>query len=152
VKEENPLIKIEEYDFDENLYYYTGGDGHIWLKKLDDGKVRVGFDDFGQKLAGKILFVRLIPPGKERPKGKSMGTIESGKYVGSLKCPINGTIVEVNEELKKNAALMNEDPYGAGWIAIIDPKDLDADLKEDFVFGEADLRAWMEKEIAEHAQ
>ena len=152
MKEENPLIKIEEYDFDENLYYYTGGDGHIWLKKLDDGKVRVGFDDFGQKLAGKILFVRLIPPGKERPKGKSMGTIESGKYVGSLKCPINGTIVEVNEELKKNAALMNEDPYGAGWIAIIEPQDLEADLKEEFVFGEANLREWMEKEIAEHAQ
>jgi glycine cleavage system H protein len=144
------LIKIEEYDFDENLYYYTGGDGHIWLRKLDDGKVKVGFDDFGQKLAGKILFVRLIPPGKERPKGKSMGTIESGKYVGSLKCPINGTIIEVNEELKKNAALMNEDPYGAGWVAIIEPQDLEADLKEEFIFGEANLREWIKKEIAEH--
>lgn len=146
------MIEIGEYKFDERFYYYTGGDGHIWLEKLDDGKVKVGFDDFGVKLAGKILFVRLIPPGKERPKGKSMGTIESGKYVGSLKCPINGTIVEVNEELKKNAALMNEDPYGAGWIAIIEPQDLEADLKEEFVFGEANLREWMEKEIAEHAQ
>jgi len=146
------LIEIGEYKFDERFYYYTGGDGHIWLEKLDDGKVKVGFDDFGVKLAGKILFVRLIPPGKERPKGKSMGTIESGKYVGSLKCPINGTIVEVNEELKKNAALMNNDPYGTGWIAIIEPNDLEGDLKEEFVFGEAALRAWMEKEIAEHVK
>ncbi len=152
MKEENPLITINEYEFDETLHYYTGGDGHIWLKKLDDGKVRVGFDDFGQKLAGKILFVRLIPPGKERPKGKSMGTIESGKYVGSLKCPINGTIVEVNEELKKDASLLNNDPYGAGWIAIIEPKDLEADLKEDFVFGEADLKTWIEKEVAQHVK
>ena len=144
------MIEIGEYKFDERFYYYTGGDGHIWLEKLDDGKVKVGFDDFGVKLAGKILFVRLIPPGKERPKGKSMGTIESGKYVGSLKCPINGTIVEVNEELKKNAALMNDDPYGAGWIAIIEPQDLEADLKEEFVFGEANLREWIKKEVAEH--
>lgn len=146
------MITINEYEFDETLHYYTGGDGHIWLKKLDDGKVRVGFDDFGQKLAGKILFVRLIPPGKERPKGKSMGTIESGKYVGSLKCPINGIIVEVNEELKKNAALLNDDPYGAGWIAIIEPNDLEGDLKEDFIFGEADLKAWIEEEVAKHVQ
>ena len=64
------MISIDKYEFDENLYYYTGGDGHVWVKKLDDGKIRVGFDDFGQQLAGKILFVRTVSPGKERPKAK----------------------------------------------------------------------------------
>ena len=59
---------------------------------------------------------------------------------------------EFNEELKKDASLMNNDPYGAGWIAIIEPKDLDGDLKEEFVFGEAELKTWMEKEIAEHVK
>ncbi len=146
------LIKIGEYEFDENLHYFTGGDGHIWLKKLDDGKVKVGFDDFGQKLAGKILFVRTVPVGKERPKGKSLGTIETGKYVGALRCPVTGTIVEINPAIKENPGLINDDPYGKGWIAIIDPNNLEEDLKTEFVFGEADLKTWMEKEVADHVK
>ncbi|MHA1220753.1 MAG: glycine cleavage system protein H [Candidatus Heimdallarchaeota archaeon] len=146
------MIKIEEYEFDENLYYFTGGDGHIWLKKLEDGKVLVGFDDFGQKLAGKILFVRTVKAGKERPKGKSLGTIETGKYVGALRCPVNGTITEINPDLKESPGLINEDPYGKGWIAIIEPTDLEEDLKTDFVLGEADLRAYILNEIAEHVK
>ena len=146
------MIKIDKYNFDENLHYYTGGDGHIWLKKLDDGKVRVGFDDFGQQLAGKILFVRTVSAGKERPKGKSLGTIETGKYVGAIKCPVNGTVVEINAALKESPALINEDPYDKGWIAIIEPSALEEDLKEDFVFGKEQLEEWMEKEIAAHVK
>ena len=146
------MIKIDKYEFDENLHYYTGGDGHIWLKKLDDGKVRVGFDDFGQQLAGKILFVRTVSAGKERPKGKSLGTIETGKYVGAIKCPVNGTVVEINTALKESPSLINDDPYDKGWIAIIEPSALEEDLKEDFVFGKEQLADWMEKEIAAHVK
>ena len=146
------MITIDKYEFDEDLYYYTGGDGHVWVRKLDDGKVQVGFDDFGQKLAGKILFVRTVPEGKARPKGKSLGTIETGKYVGAIKCPITGTITELNPDIKDNPSLINEDPYNTGWIAIIEPENLEDDLKEDFVFGEAELKEWMEKEIAEHVK
>ena len=146
------MITIDKYEFDEDLYYYTGGDGHVWVRKLDDGKVQVGFDDFGQKLAGKILFVRTVPAGKARPKGKSLGTIETGKYVGAIKCPITGTITELNPDIKDNPSLINEDPYKSGWIAIIEPENLEEDLKEDFVFGEAALKEWMGKEIAEHVK
>ena len=144
------MIKIDQYEFDESLYYYTGGDGHIWVKKLEDGKVQVGFDDFGQKLAGKILFVRMIQAGKERKKGSSFGTIETGKYVGALRCPVSGKIVEINQELKQNPNLINDDPYGKGWIVIIEPTNLEEDLKEDMVFGEAALQEWIPKEIEEH--
>ncbi len=146
------MIKINEYEFDETLHYYSGNDAHMWLKKLDDGKVKVGFDDFGQKLAGKILFVRTIPAGKERPKGKSLGTIETGKYVGPLRCPITGIITEINPDLKESPGLINEDPYGKGWIAIIEPSNLEEELKEDFVVGEAALKEWIEKEIATHVK
>ncbi|MCF2142128.1 MAG: glycine cleavage system protein H [Candidatus Heimdallarchaeota archaeon] len=144
------MITIDEYEFDETLYYFTGGDGHIWLKKLEDGNVLVGFDDFGQKLAGKILFVRTIPAGKTRPKGKSLGTIETGKYVGALRCPVTGTIVEINPKLKENPSIINEDPYNKGWIAKIKPDNLEEELKTDFVYGEEALREWIAKEIAEH--
>jgi len=146
------LITINEYDFDESLYYYTGGDGHVWIKKLADGKITVGFDDFGQKLAGKILFVRTVPEGKTRNKGQSLGTIETGKYVGAIRCPVNGTIVEVNPAIKDKPGLINDDPYGEGWIAKIEPSSLDDDLKDEMVFGEAQLKEWIEKEIAQHVK
>ena len=146
------MIKIDDYDFDENLYYYTGGDGHVWVEKLDDGTVKVGFDDFGQKLAGKILFVRAVPPGKARKKGASLGTIETGKYVGAVRCPVNGTIKEINQEVKDNPNLINDDPYGKGWIAIIEPENLDEDLKTDIVYGKEALEEWIKKEISEHVK
>ncbi|MBD3191505.1 MAG: glycine cleavage system protein H [Candidatus Heimdallarchaeota archaeon] len=146
------MITINEYKFDESLYYYTGGDGHIWVKKLEDGKVKVGFDDFGQQLAGKILYVRALPPGKEQKKGSSLGTIETGKYVGVLRCPVTGTIIEINQKVKDNPSLINEDPYGEGWIAIIEPDNLEEDLKTDMVFGAEALKEWIEEEILEHVE
>ncbi|MEA2070944.1 MAG: glycine cleavage system protein H [Asgard group archaeon] len=145
------MITIDEYEFDESLYYYTPGDGHIWVKKKDNGNVLIGFDDFGQQLAGKILFVRTIPAGNDRAKGSTIGTIETGKYVGALKCPINGEIIEINPKIKNQPDIINEDPYGEGWIAEIKPSSLEEDLKEDFVYGEDALREWIKEEIKEHA-
>jgi len=124
------LITIEEYEFDENLHYFTGGDGHVWLEKLDDGKIKVGFDDFGQKLAGKILFVRTVPPGKARKKGSSLGT----------------------QAVKDTPALINDDPYGNGWIAIIEPDNLEEDLKTDMIFGADALKEWIIAEVAAHVK
>jgi glycine cleavage system H protein len=144
------LIEINEYVYDETLHYYAGNDAHMWVKILEDGKIKTGFDDFGQKLAGKILFVRTIPAGKERPKGKSLGTIETGKYVGPLRCPVTGTITEINPALKENPGLMNEDPYGEGWVAIIEPSNLEEELKEDYVVGEEALREWIQEEVKKH--
>jgi glycine cleavage system H protein len=146
------LIEVNEYVFDESLIYYAGNEAHIWVKKLDDGKIKVGFDDFGQKLAGKILFVRTMPPGKERKKGKSFGNIETGKYVGPLRSPVTGTISEINPALKDNPGLINDDPYGEGWIAIIEPENLEEDLKEGFVEGADNIKDWIEKEIATHVK
>ena len=146
------MITIDEYEFDENLYYYTGGDGHIWFLKLDDGSIKIGFDDFGQKLAGKILFVRTIPPGKERKQGQSIGTIETGKYVGALRCPLSGKVLEVNQEIEDNPGLINDDPYGKGWIIILEPTNLDEEITNDIIFGENTLREWIIKEIEEHVK
>ena len=76
----------------------------------------------------------------------------SPKYVGAIKCPLTGTIVEVNQGVKDNPSLINDDPYNEGWIAIIDPANLEEEIKEDMVFGEDALREWIEKEIAEHVK
>jgi len=144
------MIKISDYSFDESLYYYLGGEGHIWLKKLPNGNVKIGFDDFGQKLAGKILFVRTIPVGKDKEKGKSIGTIETGKFVGAIRSPVTGVVSEINEELKNNPSIINDDPYGKGWIAVIKPTNLEADLKQEFIFGAESIKKWINEEIKRH--
>ena len=102
------MVTHEGFDFPDDLYYT---DDLIWLKK-ENGNVRIGMATFGVDLAGKIKFVRLRPPGKAIAAGRSIGTMESGKWTGPVKAPVGGTITEVNEELKDNPGLLNEDPYG----------------------------------------
>ncbi|MCF8563629.1 glycine cleavage system protein GcvH [Alicyclobacillus tolerans] len=105
----------------DDLYYWI--DKHIWAKPDSDGTVLVGMTDVAQSLAGKIIVVNLRSLGKTLVKGKSAGTLESGKWVGSIPTPVAGKVVAVNEALKKKADLVNTDPYGEGWIIRVEPTD-----------------------------
>lgn len=137
------MVTHEGFDFPDDLYYT---DDLIWLKK-ENGNVRLGMATFGVDLAGKIKFVRLRPPGKAIAAGRSIGTLESGKWTGPVKAPISGTIAEVNEELKENPGLLNEDPYGKGWIAVITPDNLDGEIGS---LQSADgLEDWIKAQFAE---
>nr|MDO8090928.1 glycine cleavage system protein H [Candidatus Sigynarchaeota archaeon] len=127
----------------DDLYYHND---HCWVR-VENGKARIGFDDFGQATAGKILFVRLKPQGKTIEAGKSFGSIETGKWVGPLRAPISGTIVEVNPEVKKKPTIINEDPYGDGWLIVVEPTNLEPELAN-LVTGDA-IKAWIDKEIEE---
>src|SRR3990170_1980923 len=120
------MVKIlDKFEFPEGFYYSSD---HLWVKK-EDGNVRVGVTDMAQQAAGSILFVRLMPKGRQVESGKPLGTMETGKWVGPLKCPLSGTIVETNETLKTQPKLLNEAPYGKGWLALLQPSKLDDELK-----------------------
>jgi glycine cleavage system H protein len=126
-----------------NLHYHKD---HTYAKT--EGKnVKVGLDDFGQAIAGKILFIRLRPEGKAVNQGESVGKLESGKWVGDLKAPISGTIVQVNSKIKGTPSLVNTDPYGEGWLLVIQPSKFDEELKT-LITGNA-VKKWIEKEIVE---
>nr|MDO8076524.1 glycine cleavage system protein H [Candidatus Freyarchaeota archaeon] len=127
----------------DDLYYHND---HCWVR-VENGKARIGFDDFGQATAGKILFVRLKPQGKTIEAGKSFGSIETGKWVGPLRAPISGTIVEVNPEVKKKPTIINEDPYGDGWLIVVEPTNLEPELAN-LITGDA-IKTWIDKEIEE---
>jgi len=116
---------LDRFEFPEGLYY--SGD-HLWVKK-ENGIVRVGVTDMAQQAAGSILFVRLMPKGRQVESGKPLGTMETGKWVGPLKSPLSGSIIESNEALKTQPKLLNEDPYGRGWLAVLQPSKLDDELK-----------------------
>jgi glycine cleavage system H protein len=116
---------LDRFEYPEGLFYSAD---HLWVKR-EDGSVRVGVTDMAQQAAGSILFVRLMPKGRKVEFGKPLGTMETGKWVGPLKSPLSGTIVESNEALKTQPKLLNEDPYGKGWLAVLQPSKLGDELK-----------------------
>jgi len=142
------LVKLfEKYEYPEGLYYSKD---HLWAK-IEDGKVRVGLTDFAQQIAGKVRFIRLRPLGVKVEQGKTLGTMETGKWVGPLVSPLSGTVIEVNKDLMRKAGLVNEDPYGKGWLSILQPTNLDEELKT--LWTDLDkMKPWLEQEIAKYVK
>jgi glycine cleavage system H protein len=96
---------------------------HEWAR-LEDGKVRVGITDYAQDALGDVVFVELPHAGDHIAVGASFGEVESTKSVSELYAPIAGTIVEVNGDLADSPERLNDDPYGEGWICLIEPDDV----------------------------
>jgi glycine cleavage system H protein len=92
-------------------------------------------------MAQKIISVTTKRVGRKLARGKSVGTVESGKWVGPVPAPVAGEIAEVNEALGSDPQLLNRDPYGEGWIAKLTPDDWDADAQE-LVTGESGVEAY----------
>lgn len=105
-------MEIQGYNMPDDLYYESN---HYWLK-LDGDTLVMGMDDFAQKLAGEIVFVKLPPEGKQLKKGKKFAQVESGKWLGKVFAPVNGSIIESNYDLEDSPELINEDCYGKGWM------------------------------------
>jgi glycine cleavage system H protein len=95
---------------------------HEWARN-EDGKVRVGITDYAQDALGDVVFVELPQVGDKVERGGTFGEVESTKSVSELYAPIAGTIVEVNVELADSPERLNDDPYGDGWICVIEPDD-----------------------------
>ena len=136
------MVKVEDFEVPESLYYHKE---YLWAK-VEGDKVKVGMIDFAQKQLNDIVYVELPSAGDEVTQNEPFGTLESVKAVSDLIAPISGTIESVNEELESKPELLNEDPYGEGWLLIVAPSDLDSDLKNILNFDAA--VAW-HKELAE---
>jgi glycine cleavage system H protein len=103
---------------------------HEWARRLDDGsRVRVGITDFAQDSLGDVVYVDLPGVGTSVAANESVGELESTKSVSEMYAPVSGTVSAVNEALTESPQLLNEDPYGDGWLCEIemsDPAELDA--------------------------
>ncbi len=135
------MADIKGYNMPDDLYYH---EEHSWAR-VEGTKVTVGMTDFFQKEAGDIVFVDLPEEEEEVEQGEVCGKIQSRKWIGKLVAPVSGEIVEVNEELEEDTSLINSDPYGKGWILVIEASDLDSEL-ENLMQGEA-LVSFLEEEI-----
>jgi glycine cleavage system H protein len=108
--------------------HYT--EEHEYVKLTDDPKiVQVGITDYAQGELGDVVYVDLPAEGAAFARMDVFGTIEAVKAVSELFCPVAGEVVEVNEALEGNPALVNKDPYGEGWMIKLRIRS-QADLKE----------------------
>jgi glycine cleavage system H protein len=95
---------------------------HEWAR-VEDGRVRVGITDYAQDALGDVVFVDLPDVGAQVERGASVSEVESTKSVSEIYAPVAGTIVEINGELAENPQRLNDDPYGEGWMFVIEPDD-----------------------------
>jgi glycine cleavage system H protein len=121
-----------EYKFDKFVFKVKKGllyhkDG-CWVE-LDGAVAKVGITDFLQTLNGDVAFVSLYAPNVSVKQGESLGDIETMKVSFELTSPVTGKIIEKNNDLDESPELVNNEPYGAGWLLKIKTTNMEEDLK-----------------------
>jgi glycine cleavage system H protein len=134
------MAQVAEFYLPDDLYYHPVD--LLWVR-LEGDRVRVGLNQLSQASAGRISHVRLMPAGRQRARGKNFGTLEAGKYVGPLRAPVSGKLAETNAAVMRQPTLINDDPYGAGWLVLLEPTQLAEDLAT-LVHGDA-IQPWLEE-------
>ena len=107
-------------------YYHKG---HTWAEALTDGTVKVGFDYFTQKIMGEVNEIRLPKVGQALNQGKIAWVLKHGKRVLPQMAPINGTVLEVNEDLQKYPSIKNSDLAERGWVLKVKPVHLKENIR-----------------------
>lgn len=119
---------------------------HVWVKITPEGNVRIGLTDYAARHLKGIAHVMTEPVGKEVKKMEPIGVVETWMFMFDIYAPISGKIVKVNENLKAEPYLVNEDPYGEGWILEIKPKSslvLEEELKD--LLSAREYNEWVSK-------
>lgn len=117
-------------EFPQDLRYSSE---HTWARREGD-RATVGITDFAQEELGEVLFLELPQVGHSVTAGESFGVVESVKAVSDLFAPVSGTVAEVNARLDDEPELVNSEPYGNGWMIVIEasnPDDWQALLSAD---------------------
>jgi glycine cleavage system H protein len=104
--------------FPEDLLYT---ESHEWVKKGEGPVVTLGLTEYAQSQLKDIVFVELPETGAEFRKGDALGVVESVKTVADVYSPLTGKVTDVNIELKAHPQLLNEDPFGRGWMLKMEP-------------------------------
>ena len=99
----------------------------VWVQPESANRVRVGFTDFMQQHSGDVAFLSVKPVGTQLQVGDELGALETVKVNQSVPAPVGGTIVETNNALELTPEVVNKDPYGDGWLAVIEAGSWDQD-------------------------
>jgi len=118
-------LKANDYEVPEGLYYTKE---HEWVK-VEGDVCRIGVTDYAQKSLHEIVFVDLPKVGAKVSQSQTLGSVESVKAVADVFAPISGEVRETNMKLADTPELVNQQPYGDGWIVVIKSTNLEAELK-----------------------
>ncbi len=136
-------MKIGKYDMPDELYYHKG---HCWAK-IDGDTAVIGYNHFGERLAGPIQSVELLDEEDIISQDEPFGTLSSGKWAGKLESPVAGEIEEINEDIVSNPKKINENPYDS-WLVKIkmeDPDEVNSLMKG----GTDKLSGWLKEQITQ---
>lgn len=123
---------ISELSFPADVNFHHE---HAWARAEGDA-VKVGISDYAQDQLGDVIYVELPRVGERFRQGENFGIVESAKSVSTLYMPASGEVVAINEELDSNPELINQEPYGAGWMILVKP-DSQTDIKAGLLTGDA---------------
>jgi glycine cleavage system H protein len=98
---------------------------HEWVR-VEGGRVRIGITDYAQDALGDVVYVDLPEPGAELTADQPLGEVESTKSVSEVFAPISGTVVERNVGVEERPELVNQQPFGDGWLVVVEPSDVSA--------------------------
>jgi glycine cleavage system H protein len=115
---------------------------HIWVK-MSGKKATIGITDYAQDSLGDIVYIDLPETDTDMEANTEIGEIESTKATSSIISPVSGRVVEVNEDLSESPEIINEDPYGKGWIAVIEVEDVS---ETDDLMDSAEYTKYIEEE------
>jgi len=119
-------MRILGFDYPDDCYFDLEND--MWCRAAGDGRYQVGVSAFGVTISGNHFYMcRPKPVGTALEQGKTMGVVELSKTVVTIKTPLSGTVVEINAALEDKPELIHQDPYGQGWIAVIEASDWERD-------------------------
>ncbi|MBX0325876.1 glycine cleavage system protein GcvH [Halomicroarcula sp. F13] len=126
-----------EFDVPDEPYYT---ESHEWIELIED-TVRIGITDFAQDELGDIVFVELPAAGTDFDAGDDFAVIESIKAVSDVYAPVAGVVADINEAVESEPELVNEDPYGDGWLIELE---LDGDLDTESFLSASEYREQIE--------
>ena len=139
------MTKVRGCDFPDHLLYAVPH--HVWYLPVGDGLLRAGMTQVGVALAREVIVFTPKRVGREFEKGRALATVESAKWVGSVRAAFDGIVAAVNDEAIRNPARVNDDCYGTGWLLVARPSG--GGWREGLVTGDtiaAAYEAWMEAE------
>jgi glycine cleavage system H protein len=126
-------------EYPEDLYY---SQEHNWVR-LTGNRGTVGITDFAQQEMGEILYTELPDEGLQIEQGDIFGTLESSKTVAELFSPVSGEVISINKDLEEEPSLVNDDPYGKGWLMVLELDD-PSELQE--LFSAVEYEDFLEKQ------
>jgi glycine cleavage system H lipoate-binding protein len=140
--EKPTFTKVSGLRVADNYYHHVG---HSWVQPLQDGWVRIGIDEFTARVFGPVNPINLPPVGDFLMQGEAGWVLNRNDRRAPMQSPVSGIVFTVNDSIKEHPEIMHEDPYGEGWLLLLNPVSLKIDSKA-FYLGKTCFQ-WMENEI-----